>query len=48
MLILDVTLTTAVLTMFYSDDLCVIAPSPSGLQALLNRCSKYGFENDFI
>ena len=32
--------------MFYADDLCVIAPSPSGLQAFLNICAKFGFEND--
>ena len=32
--------------MFYADDLCVIAPIPSGLQALLNICAKFGFEND--
>ena len=31
---------------FYADDLCVIAPSPSGLQALLNMCAKFSFEND--
>ena len=31
--------------MFYADDVCVIAPSPSGLQALLNICAKFGFEN---
>ena len=30
---------------FYANDLCVIAPSPSGLQALLNICAKFGFEN---
>ena len=29
--------------MFYTDDLCVIAPSTSGLQASLNICAK--FEN---
>ena len=32
--------------MFYADALCVVAPSPSGLQALLNICAKFGFEND--
>ena len=31
---------------FYADDICVIAPSPSGLQGLLNICAKFGFEND--
>ena len=30
---------------FYADDICVIAPSPSGLQRLLNICAKFGFEN---
>jgi len=28
---------------FDADDLCVIAPSPSGLQSLLNICAKFGF-----
>ena len=32
--------------MFYADDLCVIAPSPSGLQALLNIYAKFDFGND--
>ena len=32
---------------FYADDICVIAPSPSGLQGLLNICAKFGLENDF-
>ena len=31
---------------FYADEICVIAPSPSGLQGLLNICAKFGFEND--
>ena len=30
---------------FYVDDICVIAPSPSGLQGLLNICAKFGLEN---
>ena len=34
--------------MLYADDLCVIAPSPRGLQSLLDICSKYGFENDIL
>jgi hypothetical protein len=25
---------------------CVIAPSPSGLQGLLNICTKFGLENN--
>ena len=33
---------------FYTDDLCVIAPNTCGLQALLNICSKFGFENYII
>ena len=32
--------------MFYADDICVIAPSPSGLQGLLNICARFGLEND--
>ena len=31
---------------FYADDKCVIAPSPSGLQGLLNICAKFGLVND--
>ena len=31
--------------MFYAEDLCVIVLSPSGLQALLNICTKFDFEN---
>ena len=31
---------------FYAYDICVIAPSPSGLQGLLNICAKFGLEND--
>ena len=34
--------------MLYADDLYVIAPSPRGLQSLLDICSKYGFENDIL
>ena len=34
--------------MLYADDLCVIAPSPRGLQSLLDICSKYGIENDIL
>jgi len=33
---------------FYADDICVIAPSPSGLQGLLNICAKFGFKNDIV
>ena len=31
---------------FYADDICVIAPSPSGLQGLLNICATFGLVND--
>ena len=34
--------------MLYADDLCVIAPSPRGLQSLLDICSKYGLENEIL
>ena len=34
--------------MLYADNLCVIAPSPRGLQSLLDICSKYGFEIDML
>ena len=30
---------------FYADDICVIARSPSGLQGLLSICAKFGLEN---
>ena len=31
---------------FYADDLCLVAPSPSGLQSLLNICCDYAKLND--
>ena len=31
---------------FYADNICVIAPSPSGLQGSLNICAKFGLVND--
>ena len=34
--------------MLYADDLCVIAPSPRGLQSLLDIYTKYGLENDIF
>ena len=34
--------------LFYADDLCLLAPSASGLQSLLNTCTEYGLENDII
>ncbi len=39
---------TCINHIFYADDLCVMAPSPSGLQLLLNICANYGIENDII
>ena len=34
--------------LFYADDLCLMAPSPVGLQLLIDICAKYGFENDLL
>ena len=34
--------------LFYADDLCLMAPSPMGLQHLINICANYGFENDLL
>ena len=31
---------------FYADDLCIIAPSPNGLQGSLNISAKICLEND--
>ena len=31
---------------FYADDSCVTATRPSGLQGLLNSCTKFDLEND--
>ena len=31
---------------FYADDICIIAPSPSGLHGLLKICAKFGLVND--
>ena len=31
---------------FYADNICVIAPNPSGLQGLLNICAKFWLGND--
>ena len=30
---------------YHADDFCGIAPSPSGLQGLLNICAKFGVDN---
>ena len=32
--------------LYYADDLCILSPSPMGLQKLLNLCQDYGDEND--
>ena len=34
--------------LFYADDLCLMAPSPVGLQLLIDICANYGFENDLL
>ena len=33
---------------FYADDMCLLSPSPIGLQQLINVCTKYGIEHDII
>ena len=33
---------------FYADDMCILAPSPLGLQILLNACYEYGFAHDIL
>ena len=34
--------------LFYADDLCIMAPSPVGLQLLIDIGASYGFENDIL
>ena len=34
--------------LFYADDLCLMAPSPVGLQHLIDICANYGYENDIL
>jgi hypothetical protein len=34
--------------LIYADDMCLIAPSPGGLQKLLNICNKYADSHDII
>ena len=34
--------------LFYADDLCLMAPSPVGLQHLIDICANYGYENDLL
>ena len=33
---------------FYADDMCILAPSPSGLKLLLDICASYGTSHDII
>eukprot|EP00914_Ancora_sagittata_P033344 GHVO01067210.1.p1 GENE.GHVO01067210.1~~GHVO01067210.1.p1 ORF type:complete len:383 (-),score=-6.21 GHVO01067210.1:742-1737(-) len=33
---------------FYADDICLLAPSSSALQKLINVCSSYGVQHDII
>ena len=33
---------------FYADDMCLLSPSPIGLQQLIDVCTKYGIEHDII
>lgn len=34
--------------LFYADDICLLAPSSSALQKLLNICFSYGIEHDIV
>ena len=34
--------------LLYADDTCVIAPSPAGLQILLDICSSYAYSHTLI
>ena len=33
---------------YYADDLCVMAPSPAGLQTILDVCYRYAVDNDIV
>ena len=33
---------------FYADDMCILAPSASGLQKLVDICAEYGIEHDIL
>ena len=32
----------------YADDICLLAPTASAIQSLLNVCYKYGTDNDIV
>ena len=32
----------------YADDICLLAPSASAMQSLLDICYKYGIDNDIL
>ena len=34
--------------LFYADDMCLLAPSPVGIQELINICEKYGNDHDIL
>ena len=34
--------------LFYANDLCLMAPSPVGLQLIIDMCANCGFENDIL
>ena len=34
--------------LFYADDLCLMAPSPSALQRLINICDQFCIDNDLV
>jgi len=34
--------------LLYADDLCLMAPSPGGLQSLIDICSEFGINNDIV
>ena len=39
---------TCINHVFYADDICLITPSPSGLQRLLDICAMYGTEHNIL
>ena len=32
----------------HADDICLLAPTPSALQSLLDVCNEYGTDNDIL